>query len=225
MALTLIATPIGHKDDITLRALNHLKEAKIIIGEEAKVLRRRLSEWSIPPREKEIYELNEHSSTEDVDELFNLCSNNEVALVTDCGTPSFFDPGFKLVKICHENHIAVNSLPGVSSMTALFPYLKHKTESFEVLGFPPRDNEERKEFFKKLKNEKNKKAYLLLDTPYRLIKTFEDLSLHLPKAECTVGINLTCEDELIVYGNPKEILKQISHLKKENFICMVDLRF
>lgn len=219
MALFLLATPIGHKDDITLRALNCLKETKILIGEEAKILRRRLSDWSIPPREKEIHELNEHSSSEEVQELFELCSQNDVALVTDCGTPSFFDPGFKLVKLCQENHIDVKSYPGVSSMTALFPFLKNKTESFDVVGFPPRETEDRKIFFKNLS--KKEKPSLLLDTPYRLIKTFEEMALYCPKTQCTVGINLTCEDELVVYGAPKEILKQISHLKKENFICMV----
>lgn len=219
MGLFLLATPIGHKNDITLRALNCLKETKIIIGEEAKTLRRRLSDWSISPREKEIYKLNEHSASEDVEELLDLCVNNDVALVTDCGTPSFFDPGFKLVKLCQENHVAVKSYPGVSSMTALFPFLKTKTESFDVVGFPPRETEERKVFFKSL-NKKDKPS-LLLDTPYRLMKTFEEMNLYCPKVQCTVGINLTCEDELVAYGTPQEILKQISHLKKENFICMV----
>jgi len=219
MGLILVATPIGNIEDITLRALRVLKESKTLIGEETKVLRRRLSSWDINPREKSIYELNEHTTHEDLEALLNLCQEDDIPLVTDCGTPSFFDPGFKLVELCKKNHVPVSSLPGVSSMTALFPFLIEKTESFNVLGFPPRDSEDRKNFFKNLFNSSN--ACLILDTPYRLIKTFEELNLHQPKAKCTVGINLTCEDEHIAYGSPKEILKQISHLKKENFVCMV----
>lgn len=219
MGLTLIATPIGNNQDITLRALKTLKDSSSLIGEEAKVLRRRLSAWDINPREKTIYELNEHSTSEDLEELLLLCQQEDIALVTDCGTPSFFDPGFKLVKLCRENGVAVASLPGVSSMTALFPFLTKKTEAFHILGFPPRDSDERKTFFKNLF--KDQTPCLLLDTPYRLIKTFEELNMYQPKTYCTVGINLTCDDELIAYGSPKEILKQISHLKKENFICMV----
>jgi len=220
MSLILVATPIGHKEDITLRALKLLQESEVLIGEETKILRRRLSSWGINPREKEIFELNEHSTDEELDELLGLCEQKDIPLVTDCGTPSFFDPGFKLVKACRQNHVNVTSLPGVSSMTALFPFLTRKTESFEVLGFPPRDSEERKSFFKSLFKQ-SKKPCLILDTPYRLIKTFEDLKLHQNSVHCTVGINLTCEDELIVYGTPQEILKQIAHLKKENFVCMV----
>jgi len=221
MGLTLVATPIGNEDDITLRALKVLQESKILIGEETKILRRRLSAWNINPREKEIYELNEHTDESGLQELLSLCEQEDVPLVTDCGTPSFFDPGFKLVELCRKNHISVVSLPGVSSMTALFPFLTKKTESFRVLGFPPRDNQERKDFFKNLFKSSDSEPCLILDTPYRLIKTFEDLNTHQPKSHCTVGINLTCEDELIAYGSPKEVLKEVSHLKKENFICMV----
>ena len=219
MSLSLIATPIGHEDDITVRALNKLRDCPTIVGEEAKVLRRRLSTWSIPPREKRILELNEHSSKEDIKELLKVCQEGEVALVTDCGTPSFFDPGFALVKVCREHQVKVQSLPGVSSLTALFPFLDRQTESFEVLGFPPRESDKRKVFFEKL-NQKNQ-PFLILDTPYRLLKTCENLQESLPSAHCCLGINLTCQDETVVYGRPKELLEQIKHLKKENFVCMV----
>jgi len=219
MGLILVTTPIGNLEDISLRAIKTLKTSPVLIGEEAKVLRRRLAAWEISPREKQIFELNEHTDEETILELLELCKSSDVPLVTDCGTPSFFDPGFKLVQKCRENNLNITSLPGVSSLTALFPFLTQKTEQFYVAGFPPRDNTERSSFFKNLFNDK--KPCLILDTPYRLIKTFEDLSAHQPQSHCTVGINLTCENELIAYGTPKEILRQISHLKKENFVTLV----
>ncbi len=219
MKLTLVATPIGNDEDITLRALKCLTETKVIVCEELKITRRRLSKWGIPPQEKELHQLNEHSTDEDVQELTKICSSTEVALVTDCGTPSFFDPGFKLVESCTKEKITVESLPGVSSMTALFPFLKIKTQRFDVLGFPPRDSTERNLFFKNLKAISH--PVLILDTPYRLKKTFDDLHRAVPKQECVVGINLTCENERILYGTPQEITGQMSDLNKENFICML----
>lgn len=219
MKLTLVATPIGNDEDISLRAIRFLKETKIIICEELKVTRKRLSKWEIPPQKKELHQLNEHSTPEDVTALTQLCLNNEVALVTDCGTPSFFDPGFKLVESCYKKNIPVASLPGVNSMTALFPFLKMKTERFSVWGFPPRDNDKRNLFFKNLKTIEH--PVLILDTPYRLKKTFENLQRAVPKSQCVVGINLTCENEWVVYGTPQEISNEISSLNKENFVCMV----
>lgn len=219
MKLTLIATPIGNDDDITLRALEALRISPIIICEEFKVLRRRLSKWGIPPQEKDLHQLNEHTSDEDLADLLELCKNNEICLVTDCGTPSFFDPGFKLVDACHKNGIEVQSLPGVSSMTALFPFLKEQTQRFEVVGFPPRNTSDRISFFKEIKA--NKHPVLMLDTPYRLKKTMEELIKILPTHQCVLGVNLTCDDERVVYGTPEEILKEISDLNKENFVCMI----
>ncbi len=219
MKLTLVATPIGNDEDITIRALNALKKNKIIVCEEFKTLRRRLSIWGIKPQEKELHQLNEHTSDEEVFELLNLCKKHDVLLVTDCGTPSFFDPGFKLVEACRKSDIEVESLPGVSSLTALFPFLKFQTEHFEVLGFPPREQEKRSAFFKKLKDIKS--PVLILDTPYRLKKTIDELLRNAPDQDCVFGINLTCSNERIAYGKPKDILNQTSDLNKENFVCMV----
>lgn len=219
MSLTLIGTPIGNPKDITLRALEALEKHSYIIAEETKILRRRLSSWSISPQDKIIYNLNEHSSAGDLKELTAICDNQDVCLVSDCGTPSFFDPGFQLINLCREKKIAVNVLPGVSSLTALMPFLPIKTESFNVVGFPPREEHERVRFFKKLS--KSTKPFFLMDTPYRLQKTFSDLKNHLPNSFCVLGLNLTCQNEKIFYGSPDEVSNQISHYKKENFVCMI----
>lgn len=221
MSLFLISSPIGNIEDITVRALKKLNECPILIAEEPKILRRRLSAWSINPREKEIHSLNEHSSREDIKALCKLCKENEnVAFLSDCGTPSFFDPGFQLVEECRTQEVGVFSLPGVSSLTALMPYLKRKTESFDILGFPPQKKEERVRFFKELKH-KQTRPFLLLDTPYRLQKVIDELLDSLPESHCVFGINLTCENEIIFYGKPAKIKKDCKTFKKENFVCMV----
>jgi 16S rRNA (cytidine1402-2'-O)-methyltransferase len=219
LGLKLIATPIGNEEDITLRALKALKNSECIIGEELKILRRRLSAWNVPFREKNLLTLNEHSQNEDIKKLLELCINSDVCLVTDCGTPSFFDPGFELVKLCHEEKVSVESFPGVSSLTALIPFLPVRTQRFNVMGFPPQKDEQRAGFFQSLKKENA--PMFIMDTPYRLKKTMTELMEHLPNSQVVLGINLTCENEMIVLGTPRECLKKIEILKKENFVLMI----
>lgn len=219
MSLTLIGTPIGNKDDITLRALKTLKASDFIIGEELKVLRRRLSSWEVAFKEKTLLCLNEHTTMTELDELVEHCKKEEVCLITDCGTPSFFDPGFSLVSACRNEKIDVFSLPGISSLTALMPYLPTRTEKFLVAGFPPQKEQERKDFFKSIKEES--KPIFLMDTPYRLQKTLKDTQTFFPKASAVLGVNLTCEDELVIQGSISDCIQKTGSLKKENFVLMI----
>ena len=219
MSLTLIATPIGNEDDITLRALNTLKNSEVIIGEELKILRRRLSNWGIAFKEKRLFTLNEHTNSEEVNELLSLCKEFEVSLVSDCGTPSFFDPGYDLVNLCRQDSVEINSLPGVSSLTALIPFLPVRTQKFNILGFPPQKDDQRRSFYNSIKKEET--PMFLMDTPYRLRKTLDELNVHFSKSQVVLGINLTCKNELVIQGSPQDCIKKITHLKKENFVLMI----
>jgi len=219
MGLTLIASPIGNADDITLRALNKLKNSPCIIGEEIRTLRRRLSEWDVAFKEKKLFTLNEHTDKTALDELLKVCTEDDVCFLSDCGTPSFFDPGFELVRLCKKNNVSVNSLPGVSSLSALFPFLPVKTQRFDVLGFPPQKEQERQKFFLGLKN--NKVPFFILDTPYRFKKTLADILKHFPNSQIVLGINLTCENERVLQGSIKECLEKTKDINKENFVLML----
>lgn len=219
MSLTLIATPIGNEEDITIRALKSLKSADCIIGEELKVLRRRLSTWDVLFKEKKLLTLNEHTTGEELEELLKYCRHEHVCLVSDCGTPSFFDPGYDLVRLCRKKNVEIHSLPGVSSLTALMPFLPIKTQEFNVLGFPPQKEDQRKSFF--TSHKKDAVPFFLMDTPYRLQKTLKEIQEYFSNSQIVLGVNLTCENEIVVQGTPKECLDRISALKKENFVLMV----
>ena len=219
MSLTLIATPIGNSEDITLRALSSLKNSNFIIGEELKTLRRRLSKWDIAFKEKTLLCLNEHTNTEELNELLDYCTKEDVCLVSDCGTPSFFDPGYDLVKLCRQKTVDIHSVPGVSSLTALMPFLPVKTQKFNVLGFPPQKDEDRKSFYKAHK--KSEVPLFLMDTPYRLKKTLDELALHFPHSKIVLGVNLTCDNELVIQGTVLECIDNVKSLKKENFVLMI----
>ncbi len=117
MSLFIVATPIGNPKDITLRALEELKNADLIIGEEKRELFRFLKPLEL--HEKKVAFLNEHTQPRDFEELVSACEDENVCLVSDCGTPGFCDPGSELVAACRKKGIAVTPIPGASSLMTL----------------------------------------------------------------------------------------------------------
>src|SRR5690606_22201263 len=116
--LYIVSTPIGNYDDITLRALRILKESNFIICEEYKEASRLLSHYNI---KKELFALNEHNESDIADELIlKIKEGQSAALISDCGTPLFSDPGHLLVDLAIHNKIEVIPVPGANSLlTAL----------------------------------------------------------------------------------------------------------
>jgi 16S rRNA (cytidine1402-2'-O)-methyltransferase len=195
MSLLLVSVPIGHPDDISLRALNALKSAEVIIGEETKPLFQMLKHHNIPrPPVAEF--LNEHSKDVDLDFFVGLCREKNVVLVTDCGTPGFCDPGAVLVKRCRAEGIAVTAAPGASSLMVLLSLCGLDLKEFYFRGFLPANNEKRRQELLNLK--KVKVPLVLMDTPYRFRALLEDLKETHGMSRCVIGLNLTQENEQIV---------------------------
>lgn len=195
MSLKLVSVPIGHPDDISLRALQTLREAEVIIGEETKPLFQLLKHHNIPrPAMAEF--LNEHSKDVDIDFFVGLCRDKKVALVTDCGTPGFCDPGAVLVKRCRAEKISVSAVPGASSLMVLLSLCGLDLKEFYFRGFLPANNEKRREELQRLK--KIKVPLVLMDTPYRFRALLEDLKWSHGDSRCVIGVNLTQDSEQIV---------------------------
>ena len=217
MSLTLIAVPIGNLGDITLRALNSLKEADLYIGEERKPMFRLLKELGITTPEK--FELlNEHSSPDEIKDLAKLCKDQRAVLLTDCGTPGFSDPGAELVSACRDLGIPVTSNPGPSSLTTFMSLCGVRLEKFDFLGFPPRDSEQRQQFFKQLAQSKH--AVIIMDTPYRLQKCLGELSQNAPNKKLVLGLDLTKENEQFFTGTTLEVSKKCQDNKRE-FMALI----
>lgn len=217
--LTIVSTPIGDLKDITQRALETLKNADVIIGEEQREASTLLKKLQIPT--KPLYLLNEHSTTDDLKELLMLCENQNVALISDCGTPSFYDPGFQLVQLCRSKKIPIKSAPGASSLMTLLSLVSKKITQFHFAGFLPADNEIRSIELKKLF--KSSLPVVLMDTPYRLNKLLNELSPLTKERLILLGVNLTQVDELILEGTALEILNTLKQreLKKAEFILLI----
>ncbi len=217
MPLYIIATPIGNSEDISLRALNQLKAADVIILEERKEGAAFLRQHGISGKPLEI--LNEHTSSSiNLKNLSELCLRKNVALISDCGTPGFADPGAALVDLCRKLQIPIHSLPGASSLTTILSLSSRYLDSFFFRGFLPANTSERQRELEILS--KNKLAIVLMDTPYRLQKTLADLKEHFPQRVLLMGLDLTKETELVLEGTPQQIEKNLP-LKKAEFIVLI----
>ena len=208
--LFIVSTPIGNYEDITLRALIVLRKVDFIICEEFKEGRRLLSRYKI---EKKLIELNEHNEEEASDEILQMMLDGKsAALISDCGTPLFSDPGHLLVDLAIQNKVEVIPVPGASSLLAALVGSGLDFEKFYYYGWlSPKKDIRRKQL---LDLKRRKETILLMDTPYRLKTLMEDvvkiLGSNIP---CVLAFELTKEREKFYRGNAGNIL---NHVEKEN---------
>jgi 16S rRNA (cytidine1402-2'-O)-methyltransferase len=218
--LNIVATPIGNFSDISLRALEVLKTCNIVIGEEHRVASTLLKKLGL--EQKEIYLLNEHTKKNDLEELAELCASQNVALVSDCGTPGFSDPGADLIAICRRKKIKMTSLPGASSLMTLLSLSSQKLTEFIFVGFLPAKNEERIKALQELKRES--RPWILMDTPYRLKAILKDLASLYPADSALLCLNLTQVDEEIIEGSFTEIEKKCTKESAEFMILKYETK-
>ncbi|MHB8580767.1 MAG: 16S rRNA (cytidine(1402)-2'-O)-methyltransferase [Ignavibacteriaceae bacterium] len=201
--LFLVSTPIGNWDDITLRALRILREVDFIICEEFKEARRLLSEYKI---EKELTSLNEHNEKEVADEiLLKILEGKSAALISDCGTPLFSDPGHLLVELCISQNIQVVPVPGANSLLPALTGSGLDFEKFYYFGWLSPKKEIRQQQLLQLK--KINEVIILLDTPYRLKSLLADVVKILGRnASVVLAYQLTMGNERFYRGSAEEVL-------------------
>ena len=214
--LYLVATPIGDVSEISLRALEILKNADVIICESTKEASRLLKAHGLKAKEYRV--LDEHSRPDDVIELLEICKEKTVALVSDCGTPGFCDPGAELVGLCRRNHVNVKSVLGASSLMGLLSLAGRKIPEFHFRGFLPAENEERKRSWIELK--KSKGATILMDTPYRLGKLLTEVKEHCPGRVVLLALNLSQENEVVLEGRIEDVVSRWNQEKSEFMLLL-----
>ncbi|MFO7444873.1 MAG: 16S rRNA (cytidine(1402)-2'-O)-methyltransferase [Ignavibacteriaceae bacterium] len=221
--LYLVSTPIGNYEDITLRALRILKEADFIICEEYKEARRLLSNYQI---EKELFSLNEHNEKEVADEiLLKIIEGKTAALISDCGTPLFSDPGHLLVELCISQGIDVCPVPGASSLLPALTASGMDFEKFYYYGWLSPKKDIRKQQLLKLKN--IHETIILLDTPYRLKSLLIDVVKYLGKnIRVVLAYQITMKNERFYRGTAEEVLNtaEKNNLKGEFVLVLNNKR-
>ena len=215
--LFIVATPIGNPRDITLRALDVLQEVDAVICEEYREGSTLLKKLGI---EKEIILLNEHNEADQAPQVVDrLRQDQSLALISDCGTPVFADPGSTLIRLVIEQGLPVVPIPGPSSLMATLSVLDVKMDRFIYAGFLPREREERRKALKYLRS--TRYPIVLMDAPYRLVPLLDDLELvYGPGAVITLAMDLTLPSESIFRGTLNEAKKSLSQRKSE-FVLIV----
>jgi len=201
--LFIVATPIGNLGDITLRAVETLRDADVIAVEDTRVSGRLLAHLGISTPMMICHEHNEEKAAAKI--IHRLSSGERVALISDAGTPLINDPGYRLVKAVRNAGFKVFPIPGVSSPIAALCASGLPTDHFTYAGFFPRSGKNRTELISQL--EKAKQTYLLLESPRRLLKTLEALQkVNMAGREVCVARELTKLHETFVCGSLDEVL-------------------
>lgn len=215
--LYVVATPIGNPRDITLRALDILQEVDAVVCEEYREGSTLLKRLGIS---KEIVLINEHNEAEQAPVIAQrILQGQALALISDCGTPVFADPGATLIHHLVEFGISVVPIPGPSSLMAALSILDVKLDRFIYAGFLPRERNERRKALKHLRL--NRFPIILMDAPYRLSALLDDLNdVYGGSAAITLAMDLTFGSESIFRGTISEARTKLSQ-KKSEFVLII----
>jgi 16S rRNA (cytidine1402-2'-O)-methyltransferase len=216
--LYVVATPIGNPRDITLRALDILQEVDAVICEEYREGSTLLKKLGIS---KEIILVNEHNEAEQTPGIVErlMLRGQSMALISDCGTPIFADPGATLIRSLVEMGIAIIPIPGPSSLMAALSVLDVKLDRFIYAGFLPRDRTERRKALKALRAMRY--PIILMDAPYRLMPLLDDVAdVYGGGVTLTLAMDITLPGETIFRGTAAEARKRLGQRKSE-FVLIV----
>jgi 16S rRNA (cytidine1402-2'-O)-methyltransferase len=215
--LFLVPTPIGNLKDITIRALEVLKEVDVILAEDTRNTSRLLNHYEIQKALSPYHQHNEHKILGHL--IDQLLAGKKMAVVTDAGTPGISDPAFLLVRECIRNNIRVETLPGA---TAFLPALVNSgltTNRFVFEGFLPL-KKGRHTLLTQLAEEE--RTVILYESPMRLVKTLEDLIQYFgAERQCCVSRELTKMFEENARGSLKEVLEYFQQKTVKGEIVLI----
>jgi 16S rRNA (cytidine1402-2'-O)-methyltransferase len=223
--LYIVPTPIGNIKDITVRAKEVLEQTRTVLSEDTRMTRKLLSLLNIPTNKNFIsfFEHNERQKTQYILDL--LKQGNDIALVSDAGTPLLSDPGFplireirKLQKADKENfaEVKIEVLPGATSITTALVASGFPTDKFTFLGFASHKPADKKKLLKSVRKstEQLKSTYILFETQHRILSTLNLMKEILGKnVSVCLCRELTKMHESIEYGNINEIIELVEKKK------------
>ena len=204
--LFVVATPIGNLEDITLRAIRILTQVDLIACEDTRHSRKLLNHLGIKNNTISYYKEKEAERGGQI--LAKLQSGQDVALVSDAGTPAISDPGDRLVVLCQENDIKVVPVPGPSALTSLLSVAGLAQNGFTFLGFLPSKEQKRISLFKSLLFQKS--ALVFYESPKRITKTLGDILTVFGNRSIVIGRELTKLHEEIISRPLEDVLADLS---------------
>lgn len=214
--LYIVATPIGNLSDITFRALEILKSVNLILAEDTRTSEPLLHKYEIKTKVSSYHKFNEKEKTDNI--IQKLKSGENLALISDAGTPLISDPGNILVDEAIKNNIKVVPIGGISAITTFLSSISRHDEDFKFIGFLPRIKNQIENILK----ENRRENLVFYESPLRIKETLEIVSEFNKNAEISIGRELTKKFEEIKTGNIKEIIDyyEKNPLKGE-IVCMI----
>lgn len=213
----IVATPIGNLSDITLRALEVLKNVDFIACEDTRVTRVLTEKYGFSAKLFDCHKFNEKERSEKIISL--LEEGKSVALVSDAGTPCISDPGSVLINELRQHDVEITSIPGACAVTTFLSMLPRDNEEYAFIGFIPRNKKQQEEILNKYKYTN----CVFYESPNRLLETLKNLS---PQRKIAVGRELTKVFEEVKIGSAEEVINyfQNNTLKGEIVVMVYALQ-
>jgi 16S rRNA (cytidine1402-2'-O)-methyltransferase len=203
--LFLVATPIGNLDDVTVRALRVLKDVKLIAAEDTRRTAHLLDRYGIRTPTTSLHQHNEGEKAATL--IKRLASGDDIALVSDAGTPAVSDPGARLVQLAIAGGFRVEPVPGPSAVLAALTASGFDTTSFIFLGFPPTKPAARRAWLEKLRSCGGTTVFF--EAPNRICETLGDISRAIGDCNVSIGRELTKSHEEFIRGPISAVLKDL----------------
>jgi len=207
--LYIVGTPIGNLKDISIRALEILKSVDLILCEDTRVTQKLLNHFEIKTK---TLSYHQHSKLKKVEYILNLLKKEQnLALVSDAGTPGISDPGNKLIEqIVNvlDDQVKIISIPGPSALTSAISISGFQTDRFLFLGFPPQKRK-RNKFFQEVID--SKYPVIFYESPYRILKTLNEISMLDDKLSMVVCRELTKKFETTYRGIIEQVIAKIKN--------------
>lgn len=198
----LVATPIGNLSDISMRAIETLKNADIIACEDTRNTIRLLNHFEIKGHLTSYHEYNK------IDKAYELCEKvkegKNIAFVSDAGMPAISDPGYELVDIAYKEGLEVTVVPGASAVVSALAISGISSRRFAFEGFLPADKNEKKEILTELSQES--RTLILYEAPHRLLKTLKELFEYMGNRNIAIVREITKLHEEVLRGKLADII-------------------
>ena len=208
--LYIVGTPIGNIKDITLRALETLKECDVILAEDTRRTKSLLAHYDI---KKSVISYNEHNKNAKNNLLLQfLKDGKKVAIVSDAGMPGISDPGVDAVKLAQDNNFEVTTVPGPTAFVSALVLSGFSINKFTFFGFLPRDKKRRR-LLRSIKDIHG--TFVFYDSPYRIKKTLTDILQIMGDLECAIVKEITKLHENVLKGTAKELIEKVDDFKGE----------
>jgi len=215
--LYLVATPIGNLADITLRALEVLREVDYVASEDTRKTGRLLKHFEIVQRQISFHEHNEARATQRIIRL--LEEGRSVALVTNAGTPGISDPGFRLVRGVIDAGLGVTMIPGATALVMALVLSGLAVHNFSFFGFAPRKKGQRRRFLTEQKNLKH--TLVFYESPYRLRAFLAEALEILGDRPAALAKELTKMYESVQRGRLSELLSGLDERPKGEYVVVI----